>query len=191
LSLKPLVGIDLDGVLADFNSRFLRVSRRLLSKPEKGFQPTDFYYEKCGPWTKKEVERVINWMKNEDDFWLSLERLPNTNQLAKREPQLEYFFITSRFSTIGLPTTYQSEMWLKQQYGLKAPFVIVSSEKGKEAAKLDLTHFIDDRAENCVEVKDAVPGCQVAVFDTTYNRHLKDPRILRVTDFNQWLKGVS
>ena len=190
MSVKPLVGVDLDGVCADFNTRFLQVSRKLLGKPEKGYQPTDFYYEKCGPWSKQEADRVINWLKNIDDFWLSLERLPNTSQLGKLQNELEYFFITSRFNTVGLPTNYQSEAWLKKQYGLKAPFVIVSQEKGKLAAELELTHFIDDKAENCVAVKDTVPSCQVAVFDASYNRHLKDPRILRVTNLNNWLKEI-
>jgi hypothetical protein len=175
--------------LVDFNKEFLRISRKLLGKPEKGFVVTDFHYTNCG-WTKKEVERVINWMKHTENFWRTLERLPNTNQLSKRVKDLNVFYITARFASDGIPVSYQSEDWLREQFGIPDPFVIVEADKAKEAKLLDLDYFIDDRDINCKAVADALPGCKVSIVDQSWNKKFKDSRIKRVESINAWLKTI-
>jgi uncharacterized HAD superfamily protein len=188
--VKKLIGIDLDGVAADFNTEFLRLSRKLLAKPKAGYVVTNFDYSKCG-WSKAEVQRIFNHIRHTSDFWTTLQRLPRTSSLAKHEKDYEYFFITSRMSTDGNPVTYQSESWLRTQYGLRSPYVIVSNEKGAEAAKLELDYFIDDRTEHAVDVATTRPNCKVYLLDTTYNQDCKDARITRVTDLNSFFKEIA
>jgi len=188
--VKPLVGIDLDGILASFNEEFLRLSRKLLGKPQKGFVVTNFEYSKCG-WTTKEVDRIFSHIRHTEDFWKTLEKRPKTSELTKQAKRLEYFFITNRMSTDGLPVAYQTEDWLRQKYGLLDPYVIVTKKKGEVAKDLDLDYFLDDRFENCLEVKKALPNCEVSVLTATYNTQYSDPKIHRVEEVNSWLRNIK
>lgn len=189
VALKPNIGCDLDGCLVDFNKEFLRVSRKLLGKPEKGFKVTNFHYSQCG-WTEKEAERVFKWMKHTSDFWTTLDALPQVSRIRKLESKTNLFFVTARFSTEGIPVNYQSEQWLRERIGLKEPYVIVTDKKGEEAENLSLDYFIDDRFEFCQEVKDKRPTCSVFLQTQTWNEKLNDKRIKRVDSVNQFVEKI-
>lgn len=189
VKLKPNVGCDLDGVICDFNKEFLRVSRKLLGKPEKGFKVTNFHYSQCG-WTEKEAGRVFSWMKHTPDFWTTLEALPQISKLRKLESKANLFFVTARFSSDGIPTNYQSEQWLRERIGLREPYVIVTEKKGEEAVALDLDYMVDDRFEFCQEVADKLPSCKVYMQTQTWNEGLNDKRIKRVASINDFVEEI-
>lgn len=178
-----------DGCVADFNKEFLRISRKLLGKPEKGFKVTNFHYSQCG-WTEKEAERVFKWMKHTPDFWTTLDALPQVSRIRKLESKTNLFFVTARFSTEGIPVNYQSEQWLRERIGLKEPYVIVTDKKGEEAENLSLDYFVDDRFEFCQEVKDKLPTCNVFLQTQTWNEKLNDKRIKRVDSVNQFVEKI-
>jgi uncharacterized HAD superfamily protein len=187
--LKPNVGVDIDGVVADFNKEFLRISRKLLGKPEKGFKVTNFHYHKCG-WTEAEANRVIKWMRHTPDFWTTLEPLDKISKLRKYENKLNLFYITARFSTDGLPTNYQTEQWLRERLGLSEPYAIVSEKKGDEAVALDLDYYLDDRDINCVDVADKLPSCKTYILTQPWNEKFTDKRIKRVASVNEFIEDI-
>lgn len=70
-----------------------------------------------------------------------------------REHRWEVIFLTQRPSCEGDTTQLQSQRWLRAQ-GFELPSVfVVNGSRGKVAAALDLDLVVDDRPENCLDVK--------------------------------------
>jgi hypothetical protein len=65
----------------------------------------------------------------------------------------EVIFLTQRPPSDGDTTQRQSQRWLAA-HGFELPSVfVVSGSRGKVAAALGLDAVVDDRAENCLDVK--------------------------------------
>jgi len=190
VKLKPLVGIDCDGVLSDFSGAFVEESRKLLKKPKKGFIQHAWNFTDCG-WTKLEEKQVMAHLRSHYNFWRTLERLPGTGDLKRRLDDLNLFFITARMSTDGAPVAYQTADWLHDSYGIRDPYVIVAEKKGPVVADLELDYFIDDKPEHVKSVKASRPECKVAICDATWNQDFKDSRIERVENLNAFLKEIK
>jgi hypothetical protein len=187
--VKPIVMLDLDNCIADFDKAFLSVSKRLYKKPAKGWVHTHWGFEDCG-WSKKETARIWHFIQNTEDFWLTLSPMPGVSSLRKRQRELEYFFVTARTNVAGLPTAYQSEMWLRQRLRLEAPYVIVNAKKGVEAKAIDADYAIDDRIENVLDIARNQPSCKTYILDQPWNQGLTDTRIKRTTSINEFLKDI-
>ena len=71
------------------------------------------------------------------------------------------------------------------------PFIF-SKSKEQFIKFLDIKFFIDDKKENCEDVKKENPDCNVYVFDAPYNRSLKDKElnIRRIISLNEFLVDV-
>lgn len=186
---KPLIAIDIDGVLADFNSAFLKTSKRVLGKPEKGFVVKDFDYTKCG-WDEREVTRVWNHIRHTYNFWETLEAMPHTKQLMRLQNKFTPIFITSRVSTDGGDVATQTANWLERNFGIRDAYVKVTNEKGPIAKELGIEFFLDDKIENCTEVQKHAPGCKVFLQNATYNVHFNGRGIKRVESVNDFLGEV-
>lgn len=91
------------------------------------------------------------------DFWETLDEteagvVARLGTLA-RSRGWEVIFLTQRPPSSGDTTQRQSQRWL-QAHGFDLPSVfVVSGSRGKVAASLDLDIVVDDRAENCLDVK--------------------------------------
>ena len=67
--------------------------------------------------------------------------------------RLEVLFITTRPPTAGDTPQRQSQRWLEHwEFGLPSVYV-VSGSRGKVASALDLDIVVDDRPENCPDLK--------------------------------------
>jgi 5'(3')-deoxyribonucleotidase len=185
--LKPQVGIDLDGVLADFISEYMKISRKLFHKP-----PKNYVWDSWGPKfvTKEEDDRVWRHIKHTHNFWLSLEKMENTNALMRRQKEMNLFFITSRVPTDGMSVMEQSMEWLARNYCIPGAYVAVSSEKGKECKALDLDFFLDDKPEYCTEISHESPKTKVFLQDRLYNKDYHGKGVTRVANINEFIKRV-
>jgi len=190
VKLKPLVGFDVDMVLADYVKSFVDVSRKLLKKPPKNYVQTDYLFTSCG-WSEREERQIQAHLKSHYNYWRTLERMPSTTDLRKSAQDLNLFFITSRFSSDGAPMPYQTADWLHDQFGIRDAYVIYAAKKGPIVADLELDYFIDDKPQNCIEVKSALPSCEVFIQDAPYNKTFKDSRIRRVANVNAFLKEIK
>lgn len=181
ISLK--IGIDVDGVLANFNDdyivRTIKVTGRDLFPPRPFEIPEWSYPERYG-YTKKEMSKVWDDIKADPWFWRGLQPYPHTRStllyLAGR--QLlgdDVYFITAR---PGATAKKQTEEWLLHQYKLSylmptPPTVLISSEKGLCARALKLDIYVDDRIENVQDVL-ADSECSVSLLDQPWNRNTGD-----------------
>lgn len=185
---KMIIGIDIDGVLANFNKSLrdmlIRTSGRdLIPEFEVSGNtidttpPTWFYPSESYGYTKLEESRALDACNNEFDFWENLEPYPQTLDFLKRlynaldeEQGDEVYFLTTRE---GPDVKGQTERWIRKNcaYRFDAPTILIArGDKGGIARGLGLTHFLDDRPKNCQSVRQACPECIVVMPLTRYNR---------------------
>jgi FMN phosphatase YigB (HAD superfamily) len=178
---KFIIGCDVDGVLADFNTayrqRLIDVTGRELIPPfVNGHEPTVWNYatDEYG-YTKEEDNAVWKSITNDPFFWQDLEQYPTAAAFVWSVLRLfdNVYFITTRPGYMVKP---QTEKWLKDLGRNNATVLIAKNAKAKGylAAGLGLTHFIDDRDQNCYAVMHYSPDTQVYMLRHKYNSSVID-----------------
>lgn len=164
------VGLDIDGVLADFVNPFIRRTIGVTGKnlfPPQPFEPTVWLDPEDYGYTKQEVSQVWESIKQDPDFWRYLIAYPAALDLLYqirhwRRDMHDVYFITSR---PGQSAKWQTEGWL-EAYSYGKPTVLISSAKGLCAQALKLDLYIDDKWENCV---DTAPHCKTYLLSQPWN----------------------
>jgi hypothetical protein len=188
---KRIIGLDIDGVLANFNEAFKAVladtsGRDLptpgIDSPPVWNWPTHFGYN--------EAEERTAWAHVDQSlgFWANLRPLFSAEETeallaAVQTPLDDLYFLTAR---PGQTAKRQTEDWLLFA-GVEMPTVLlalpnkiqesangVGFSKGTIGEALRLTHFVDDRAENCLWVKKMCPKTHVILLKHNYNAFKQD-----------------
>lgn len=150
------LGIDVDGVLADFNHSFIDKAIEVTGEdrfPPRPFDIQTWNYPEHYGYTDEQVSATWNAIKQSETFWKLLPLYPWTQETLDRLYTLkcqghDIYFPTSR---VGKSCKFQTESWLSR-LGFKNPTVLVTSRKGYTALALDLDTYIDDNTENCQDV---------------------------------------
>lgn len=175
-----IIGLDVDGCLADFNVAYknLIVTRTGRDGFGIGWTPDDIrvwnYPQEQYGYSNVEIRGVWTEIKASPTFW---------NRLAPYDDVLDFlrivrglskniYFITNR---AGETAKFQTESWLKRFSGIDIPTVLISEAKGSCCSALKITHYIDDKTENC--------------SDVSYRSSAKCYMLVR--PWNQPLAGVS
>jgi hypothetical protein len=142
------LGIDVDGVVADFRTAF-----RTLAVRELGRRPEDGDSELSKP----EIDRLWKAVAGIPNWWLDvppyepdqIERL----YARARQGRWEVFFLTSRPPSAGDAVQLQTQVWL-ERFGFYLPSVVTTpaGARGELARSLRLDLAVDDRMVNCLEV---------------------------------------
>jgi uncharacterized HAD superfamily protein len=175
-----IIGVDVDGVLANWSDAFQRRMIRVIN--EDRFPPS--FIPNVWDWpelfyTPDEVARVWNAVKGDRNFWADLEPYYNEKVIQSLDHLRTHvahgddvYFITSR---VGYKAKQQTETWLLHHgFGPHAT-VLISSEKGRCAHALKLNLYIDDQLENVMGVAVRAPQCDTYLIDRPWNRNV-DPR---------------
>jgi hypothetical protein len=150
------LGLDVDGVLADFRSAFQEAARRCLKR--KSLPPGSVAGDPLSP---LEIERVWKQIARTPNWWMGLEPY-EPEQIARlyalaRAGHWEVCFLTKRPASAGDAVQFQTQWWL-EQHGFFLPAVItVPGSRGDLANALRLDLVIDDQFVNCAEVIGASP----------------------------------
>lgn len=174
------IGIDVDGVLANFCEGFQNVGRDLFGKDKfpQGYVPRDWY------WTDiitKDEERLM-WQKllKTSDFWTTLEPI-ETNVAALREFLVEFgdkhdvWFVTARAASGGPTQAYQTREWLGRQLGdadsqHRGVITVAKSDLKRQVLEgVGITYMIDDHGPT-VESLDSLPGMNAFLLDAMWNQ---------------------
>lgn len=145
------VGIDVDGVLADFRTAFHEITRTTLGRPfdPQGPAPTQAL-------AQDEVKRVWEAVARTPNWWMRLKPY-EPDQIARlyalaRASGWEVFFLTNRPASAGESVQFQTQWWI-EQYGFYLPSVLtIPGSRGEVANGLRLNLVIDDLLLNCIEV---------------------------------------
>lgn len=142
------VGFDVDGVVADFHTAF-RATAAAVEQESSGAQSGR-------PLTADAVKRVWERIDRTSQWWLTLDPY-EPDQLQRlyrtsRERRWEVYFLTTRPSSAGETTQFQTQWWL-EQHGFALPSVMtVPGSRGDAANAVKLDIAIDDRLTNCVDI---------------------------------------
>lgn len=176
------IGVDIDGVLADFTKSFNALVRAEFGI-ELPYPAPTWQWHREGGVTKQQDNQLWNIIKT-THFWATLVPMPGAIDAIARLDQLSHdghdvYFITSR---PGKLAKFHTEWWLKA-YGMNFPTVLVTSDKGPVVKGLGLDIFIDDKPENNLEVLEAVgrsPKVHVFLVDAPYNQWADNPSVYGV-----------
>jgi 5'(3')-deoxyribonucleotidase len=145
------IGLDVDGVLADyvagFNKLVLFKFGKILPYPATQW---DWY---DGLLTKEEEYALWQHMRA-SKFLESLDPLPQLYPafLSELNEEHDLYFVTAR----SLPTAKtQTENWLEEHFGLSRSSVLTHiGNKGLVAGQLQLDIFLDDQPGNLLDIRD-------------------------------------
>jgi 5'(3')-deoxyribonucleotidase len=172
------IGVDVDGVLADFNRSFIErvcaVTKRDLF-PVRPFDILTWDYPESYGYSNREVSAVWEDIKRDPTFWSGLPSFAGTFEALSMLRLREYndgdevYFITAR---PGYRPKQQTELWLRAHSGdpVWAPTVLISSDKAGCAKALRLDKYIDDKIDNVFDVCRISEATQTYLMDHTWNR---------------------
>jgi hypothetical protein len=142
------LGIDVDGVVADFRSAF-----RALARKQLGMAADDVE----GELSKADVDRLWKAVASSTNWWVDVpahepDQIARLYKQARRE-RWEVFFLTSRPLSAGDAVQLQTQVWL-ERFGFLLPSVLTApaGARGELARALRLDLTLDDRLVNCLEV---------------------------------------
>ncbi len=142
------LGIDVDGVVADFRTAFRAVAER-----ELGVAPDDIEREL----SKSDIERLWRNVAATTNWWLDIPPY-EPDQIERlytqvRRARWEVFFMTSRPPSAGDSVQLQTQVWL-ERHGFFLPSVLTtpSGNRGELTRSLRLDLALDDRMVNCLEI---------------------------------------
>jgi FMN phosphatase YigB (HAD superfamily) len=169
------IGIDLDGVLADFSPAY---AEKLTKKTGIQFPTADpnwpavWHFDYAAGAKPGDVNAVWEDITR-SNFWAqllpmrgALEAIRQLDEVAMLG-QAEVYFITAR---PGKFAKRLSEFWLAR-HGNEYPTVIIAKDKGSVAKGLELDVFVDDMPENVADVFEASKKTRVYLVDHPYNRN--------------------
>jgi hypothetical protein len=142
------LGVDVDGVVADFQSAF-----RALAERELGLTPGD---AETGL-SKSDVDRLWRAVASTANWWLDVPAY-EPDQIERlyaqaRKARWEVFFMTSRPPSAGDSVQLQTQVWLERHgYFLPSVLTTPAGARGELARSVRLDLALDDRPVNCLEI---------------------------------------
>jgi 5'(3')-deoxyribonucleotidase len=195
-----IIGLDIDGVLADFNTTFIQRIIDVTGKdlfPPWPFDIPVWHYPQHFGYTEEELDFVNGpvWKSVKEDagFWFSLKAYPGAPEfLSRLDPEFhDFYFLTQR---AGVAAKAQTESWLEyHHYGLKSnqfafPTVLLTADKGACAKALKLDLYIDDKDENCLAVNHESPKTRCIMMARSWNHaHTGIARVHDLKDFELFI----
>ena len=187
---RRVIGVDVDGVIADFLAAARRDLNLLFGKPAADVVQTSWAFESLGI-TDAEDRKFWKHVDSSPNWWLYLPKMPNATLLSDLDRSHRVIFITNRKDGVGQPVEDQTKQWIFKHFGINNPTVVLCGNKGPVAAGLGLDYFIDDRPRNVFEVIAGHPVCQTFIYDSTYNREEALAQIPRVKNFDEFAKIIK
>jgi hypothetical protein len=173
------IGIDIDGVLADFRSAFRQAAGGLVSSST----PPGDADEVNGALSESAIKRAWKEVSGAHNWWTTLwpyepAQIARLYALA-RQHAWEVFFLTKRPATRGDTVQVQTQWWL-EKYGFYLPAVLtVPGSRGELANALRLDFVVDDQELNCVEVISASSAKAVLMLRDASRIKLRDQAVSR------------
>jgi uncharacterized HAD superfamily protein len=189
-----MVGLDIDGVLADFISPFLRVlQERTGSGPIDPQSYVDPNFPDHPELSSEIVTECILKVSTDPKFWAQLQPLPSAEQwkiLDGLSRQQKLIFVTHRYECDNYSIHKVTCDWLRK-HGVSNPVVyFTQSHKSELIGKLKVGLFVDDRHENCRDVAENTDAV-VLMPHRPYNQTFTHPGVQRIQDLDELLPFIA
>ena len=183
-----MIALDIDGVLADFVSPFLRLlERRVGGGPIDATSITDPNFQSHPFLTKEIIYDCMVDASYDPEFWRVLAPLPSQSQwqsLNRLSIEHQVVFITHRWVRDTYDINQVTCDWLRR-HGIDNPVVHFTQEKKSELVnQLEVELFVDDRHENCEDVATQTEAV-VMMPHRPYNQTFAHPKVQRIEDLNE------
>jgi uncharacterized protein len=183
-----MIGLDIDGVLADFISPFLRVlAQRTGNGPIDPESVTDPNFMNHPFITTEIISECIASISCDSRFWQELVPLPSAEQwraLDRLNHKHQLVFITHRCAQETYDIAEVTRDWLRR-HGISKPVVyFAQSYKSELIGKLSVELFVDDRHENCLDVAENTTA-RVLMPHRPYNQAFDHPRVQRIWQLDE------
>ena len=184
-----IIGVDVDGVLAQFSGAYagmLTVQTGIGFPAESDEWPNTWYWDRAAGVTKADESAVWRQIKSSDNFWFGLPPYSGAVEFLVWLKHFGYdtYFVTNRS---GPSAKHQTERWLHKS-GFPEPTVLISQEKDLACRAVEITHYIDDKNENCKAVANYAPLTHCYMLKRPWNEPLQMvPRLDSLKDFQQIL----
>ena len=146
------IGMDIDGVLADFRTAFHLAAKKSLNRDVR--EVTD--PKSSEQLDDRDVRRVWEYIARTTNWWMDLQPYEQ-DQIARlydltRAASWEVVFVTNRPASAGDSVQFQTQWWLERQ-GFYLPAVVtVPGSRGELANALRFDLLVDDLLRNCIDV---------------------------------------
>jgi uncharacterized HAD superfamily protein len=185
---EMILGLDIDGVVADFLSPFLQiVEKKIGNGPIPHESITNFNFKDHPFLSEKIVDECMVEVSYDPVFWqrlsplLTREHWQELDRLSRKE---RLVFITHRYERETYDIHQVTRDWL-MRYGIEKPVVYCTQEsKAKLVEYLGVGLFVDDRHENCQEVAEKTRAT-VIMPHRHYNQGFSHPKVTRIREFSE------
>ena len=191
-----IIGVDVDGCLADFNTGFINCCVTVTGRdafPPRPFDITVWDYPQYYGYTDEEVLKVWQTIEADEEFWTNLQPYADTHdsltylkhRQVKHDSRDDIYFVTAR---VGVEAKAQTEWWL-ECHGFRNPTVLISGAKSMVARALKFDSYIDDNWENVVAVSEYSDQTRTFLLVQPWNRgnHPSMFGITEVSSINNFL----
>lgn len=180
---KPVLLLDCDGVLADFNQASLDDIRALTGITYTREEIVEFELLNCFPLSKRD-KKYIKSLRARPGWCSEIPPFENAKEPVKLLNKLtDLYIVTSPWmSKHWVPERYE---WLEKHFNI--PHEKVWFGKHKWMVQGDI--FVDDKTENCLDYKSNRPNSHVFLWSTAYNKEEKG--LIRTNDWEELLYLVG
>lgn len=187
---KPIILLDVDGVLADFTGRVLQIGNELTK--------CSYTMEDVKEWDvfslyPKELKRVLVYHICREGFCTRLDVLPGALDGVKQLKEVGHVVAVTSPWWSSKTWMHERMEWLKLHFDIPMRSVIHTA--AKELIRGDI--MIDDKPENLLSWGDAQKGQSLSILvDAPYNRSVVAPvqrsfrSFIRATDWKGILDSV-
>ncbi|PID71473.1 MAG: hypothetical protein CSB34_07130 [Desulfobulbus propionicus] len=176
------IGFDFDGVIADTAEAFLRLACEQHALCDIALdQITHFQIEECVDMDVQVVEDIFTQIL-EDSVETGLKPMEDAIAVLEAFSALApVHIITAR--PLAAPVQRWMQLHMPRQLLDKVNLVAMGDhdDKARHVQQLNLSHFIDDRAETCKQLEQA--GIRSIVFSQPWNRY--QTRLPKVENWQQ------
>jgi len=190
-SKLPIIAVDIDGVVANFSGAFGKALNKRFDVGYEASKQTQWDFAGVQGVTKFQEDAIFKEISGTDNWWLSLEALPNTNRLMEERKKYQIYFVTARFNSAGLPVTDQAAIWLNRNFFITNPCVILCKHKGPLLAALNVEYFIDDNVPNIADARVSSPFTKCFLQDQPYNQDYEQGSVTRVKSLNEFFTLIG
>lgn len=164
---RPVVCLDVDGVLADFMRGFVQLANQMFGRAIPEAWVPQAWDQPLPGLSRIEESQLWAVIRSSVAFWQELPVLASREDLEViRRTSAVVYYVTSRE---GVNPRRDTALWLRR-YVDATPHVLVSRRKGEVVAGLEADYFLDDKAGHAVVAKYLRPDCQVYLLDRPYNQ---------------------